>query len=202
MSAKHIAVTLPLVVLVILRVVYGTKPAAEGDSYTFLEQSIGALVYYLHLCQRTDGPFAGGAGGSGEENPQAFSGDHGQASGGGIYHLCALLRRVYGDAAAGLYAVLESGFPGPSHRRSLAACGRDKGGDCDLHGGWINTMALPKLRRFARENHFYEWNDLEQSSPRTTLSYVRPHQRTVKENISILAAGRSSRSPLRQTSCQ
>ena len=43
MNMVIFAVILPLVVLVILGVIYGTKPAAEGASYTFLEQSIGAL---------------------------------------------------------------------------------------------------------------------------------------------------------------
>lgn len=30
----------------------------------------------------------------------------------------------------------------------------------DAFFGWINTKALPELRRLARENRFYEWNDL------------------------------------------
>lgn len=37
------AVIMPLVVLIILGIIYGTKPAAEGAEYTFLEQSFGAL---------------------------------------------------------------------------------------------------------------------------------------------------------------
>ena len=43
MNMVIFAVILPLVVLVILGFIYGTKPAAEGVSYTFLEQSVGAL---------------------------------------------------------------------------------------------------------------------------------------------------------------
>lgn len=43
MNMVIFAVILPLVVLVILGFIYGTKPAAEGASYTFLEQSVGAL---------------------------------------------------------------------------------------------------------------------------------------------------------------
>ena len=43
MNMVIFAVILPLVVLVILGFTYGTKPTAEGASYTFLEQSIGAL---------------------------------------------------------------------------------------------------------------------------------------------------------------
>ena len=43
MNMVIFAVILPLVVLIILGFVYGAKPAAEGASYTFLEQSIGAL---------------------------------------------------------------------------------------------------------------------------------------------------------------
>ncbi len=38
------AVMMPLVVLVALGVIYGTKPAFEGAEYTFLEQSFGALA--------------------------------------------------------------------------------------------------------------------------------------------------------------
>ena len=30
----------------------------------------------------------------------------------------------------------------------------------DAFFDWINTKALPELRRLARENHFYEWSDL------------------------------------------
>ena len=37
------AVIMPLVVLVILGFIYGTKPAAENVTYTFMEQSFGAL---------------------------------------------------------------------------------------------------------------------------------------------------------------
>mgnify|MGYP002510400829 FL=1 len=43
MNMVIFAVILPLVVLVILGFIYGTKPATEGTSYTFLEQSVGAL---------------------------------------------------------------------------------------------------------------------------------------------------------------
>lgn len=38
------AVIMPLVVLVILGVVFGTKPAYDGAGYSFLEQSFGALA--------------------------------------------------------------------------------------------------------------------------------------------------------------
>lgn len=37
------AVIMPLVVLIILGIIYGTKPATDGAEYTFLEQSFGAL---------------------------------------------------------------------------------------------------------------------------------------------------------------
>jgi len=30
----------------------------------------------------------------------------------------------------------------------------------DTFIAWINKKVLPELRRLARENHFYEWNDL------------------------------------------
>lgn len=36
-------IILPLVVLVILGFIYGTKPAAEGVAYSFMDQSLGAL---------------------------------------------------------------------------------------------------------------------------------------------------------------
>lgn len=38
------AICMPVVILVILGVIYGNKPAFEGADYTFLEQSFGALV--------------------------------------------------------------------------------------------------------------------------------------------------------------
>lgn len=38
------AICMPLVVLVILGIIYGNKPAFEGADYTFLEQSFGALA--------------------------------------------------------------------------------------------------------------------------------------------------------------
>ncbi|MGN1422002.1 MAG: ABC transporter permease [Oscillospiraceae bacterium] len=43
MNMVIFAVIMPLVVLVILGMIYGTKPAAEGAEYTFIEQSFGAL---------------------------------------------------------------------------------------------------------------------------------------------------------------
>lgn len=43
MNMVIFAVIMPLVILVILGFIYGTKPAAEGAEYTFLEQSFGAL---------------------------------------------------------------------------------------------------------------------------------------------------------------
>ena len=43
MNMVIFAVILPLAVLVILGLLYGTSPAAGGVDYTFLEQSIGAL---------------------------------------------------------------------------------------------------------------------------------------------------------------
>ena len=38
------AICAPLVVLIILGVIYGNKPAFEGAEYSFLEQSFGALA--------------------------------------------------------------------------------------------------------------------------------------------------------------
>lgn len=38
------AICMPLVVVVILGIIYGNKPAFDGASYTFLEQSFGAIV--------------------------------------------------------------------------------------------------------------------------------------------------------------
>lgn len=43
MNMVIFAIIMPVVILVILGVIYGTKPAADGVSYTFLEQSFGAL---------------------------------------------------------------------------------------------------------------------------------------------------------------
>lgn len=38
------AICMPLIVLIVLGVIYGSKPAFDGASYTFLEQSFGALA--------------------------------------------------------------------------------------------------------------------------------------------------------------
>jgi ABC-2 type transport system permease protein len=38
------AICMPLVAVVIIGIIYGNKPAFDGASYTFLEQSFGALV--------------------------------------------------------------------------------------------------------------------------------------------------------------
>ncbi|WP_304944251.1 ABC transporter permease [Vallitalea guaymasensis] len=38
------AICMPLVVLIILGIIYGNKPAFEGAEFTFLEQSFGALI--------------------------------------------------------------------------------------------------------------------------------------------------------------
>lgn len=43
MNMVIFAVIMPLIVLVILGFIYGTKPAADGVAYTFMEQSFGAL---------------------------------------------------------------------------------------------------------------------------------------------------------------
>lgn len=42
MNMVVFAVIMPLVIFVILGIIYGTKPAYDGASYTFLEQSFGA----------------------------------------------------------------------------------------------------------------------------------------------------------------
>ena len=44
MNMVIFAICIPLVVLIILGVIYGNKPAFEGAEYTFLEQSFGALT--------------------------------------------------------------------------------------------------------------------------------------------------------------
>ncbi|PKM68361.1 MAG: ABC transporter permease [Firmicutes bacterium HGW-Firmicutes-2] len=38
------AIFMPIIVLVVLGIIYGDRPAFEGASYTFLEQSFGAVV--------------------------------------------------------------------------------------------------------------------------------------------------------------
>lgn len=43
MNMVIFAVIMPLVVLIILGLIYGTNPAAEGADYAFIEQSFGAL---------------------------------------------------------------------------------------------------------------------------------------------------------------
>ena len=44
MNMVIFAICIPLVVLIILGVIYGNKPAFEGAEYTFLQQSFGALT--------------------------------------------------------------------------------------------------------------------------------------------------------------
>ena len=43
MNMLIFAIVLPLIVLVILGFIYGTKPSVIGEAYTFMEQSLGAL---------------------------------------------------------------------------------------------------------------------------------------------------------------
>ncbi|MDE6214523.1 MAG: ABC transporter permease, partial [Lachnospiraceae bacterium] len=43
MNMVIFAIIIPLAVLILLGSIYGTKPAAEGAAYTFVEQSFGAL---------------------------------------------------------------------------------------------------------------------------------------------------------------
>ncbi len=49
MNMVIFAIFMPLIVLVILGVIYGTKPAFEGAGYTFMEQSFGA-VCTISIC--------------------------------------------------------------------------------------------------------------------------------------------------------
>lgn len=44
MDMPIFAVIVPIIVLVVLGVIYGSKPAFEGEGYTFIQQSFGALV--------------------------------------------------------------------------------------------------------------------------------------------------------------
>ena len=43
MNIVIFAVIMPLIIFIILGIIYGTKPAYDGASYTFLEQSFGAV---------------------------------------------------------------------------------------------------------------------------------------------------------------
>lgn len=43
MNMVIFAVIMPLVIFIILGIIYGTKPAYDGASYTFMEQSFGAV---------------------------------------------------------------------------------------------------------------------------------------------------------------
>ena len=56
MNMVIFAVIMPLVVLIILGFIYGTKPAADGTAYTFLEQFLGALcLVFLFVAGGTHG---------------------------------------------------------------------------------------------------------------------------------------------------
>ena len=43
MNMPIFAIIMPLVIFIILGIIYGTKPAYDGASYTFMEQSFGAV---------------------------------------------------------------------------------------------------------------------------------------------------------------
>ena len=43
MNMPIFAILMPLVIFIILGIIYGTKPAYDGASYTFMEQSFGAV---------------------------------------------------------------------------------------------------------------------------------------------------------------
>ena len=43
MNMVIFAIIMPLVIFIILGIIYGAKPAHDGASYTFLEQSFGAV---------------------------------------------------------------------------------------------------------------------------------------------------------------
>ena len=66
----------------------------------------------------------------------------------------------------GARAILErgSGYPGKAlyllHDRQSFEQLEGSQRDQDSFFSWINTKVLPELRRLARENRFYEWNDL------------------------------------------
>lgn len=79
-------------------------------------------------------------------------------------------------------AILErvSGLPGKSldllpDRQSFERLdGSQK--NPDMFIDWINKKVLPELRRLARDNHFYEWNDLAtiQSEDGTFMCQATP----------------------------
>lgn len=50
MNMVIFAVIMPLAVLVILGFIYGAKPATDGATYTFMEQSFGALCTISMWC--------------------------------------------------------------------------------------------------------------------------------------------------------
>lgn len=55
MNMVIFAVIIPLVVLIILGFIYGTKPAADGTAYTFFGAILWGALLYFHLCWRTHG---------------------------------------------------------------------------------------------------------------------------------------------------
>ena len=63
----------------------------------------------------------------------------------------AILERVDGQPGKSLYLL-----PDRQSFEQLDGSQRDQ----DAFFDWINTKALPELRRLARENRFYEWKDL------------------------------------------
>ena len=73
MNMLIFAVIMPLVIFIILGVIYGAKPAYDGASYTFLEQSsiLRRCRRNCDLRERTHGPAAGCIRSAGDENSQA-----------------------------------------------------------------------------------------------------------------------------------
>ena len=63
----------------------------------------------------------------------------------------AILERESGKPGKALYLL-----PDRQSFEQLDGSQRDQ----DAFFAWINTKALPELRRLARENRFYEWSDL------------------------------------------
>ena len=130
MNMVIFAVIWPLAVLVILGLLYGTSPAADGVDYTFLAVH-GCAVRYLHLRRRADGPAAGDRRVPGEENPETLSGYPHQpwyAACRGISDLCALCSGVPVTFAPGFLAGL-----GRSPARLLGRICSQLAFDCTFH---------------------------------------------------------------------
>lgn len=91
------AVIMPLIVLIILGFIYGTKPAEDGAAYHFYRTILWRTMQHLHLCGRANGLASCRIRISGTKNFEAFSSypcQSGKITFSGIFDLRYLLHCI------------------------------------------------------------------------------------------------------------